>query len=426
MKVGYVGLGAMGQALAGRLCTQSDVLVWDINPEAMTAAATAGATPAQSLQSLGQCCDLVFLCLPRSEHVQQVLFGENGLEPVLAAGSIVVDQTSGDANQTREFARRLAPRQIGLLDAPVAGGVPSAMAGQITVMTSGAKSLYECVKPILATMTERAFFCSEQVGDAQSLKAINNMVNSGNRLATMEVLGVARHVGWSTPDVSELLNSGQGQSFITQRLLPAILEQRSSTDFAIALMLKDLKQALQLSTHLALATPIAECTRALFQAALNQIGAEGRLDDLVPHMEAVLEISFSTTTPTTAMSASSRVSGDLIDGLMSTCNRLVMLEQIAVILGVGLNPAHVGPVILSGSAASHEAGRLFEAVNGGTTSFWPSFAATLELLDEGIGRVAKQGLQLSMIHQVRSYCSHLAQKFGADSTVEAVITDRMP
>ena len=125
MQLGYVGLGAMGGALARRLMLSHQLRVLDLNPEAVATFADNGAIPVQDGASLARECDIVLLCLPRSSDVRDAIFGEGGLLEGLEPGKVVVDQTSGDPDQTRQMAAELADKGITLIDAPVSGGPAS-------------------------------------------------------------------------------------------------------------------------------------------------------------------------------------------------------------------------------------------------------------------------------------------------------------
>ena len=92
IKVGYIGLGTMGRALARHLPKVSELFVFDLNPAAIDELTTHGARPASSIAELGAASSVVFLCLPRSSDVETVLFGPDGLATTLAPGSIIIDQ----------------------------------------------------------------------------------------------------------------------------------------------------------------------------------------------------------------------------------------------------------------------------------------------------------------------------------------------
>ena len=119
MRVGYIGLGAMGGALARHLVGKYTLTVLDLNSAIVASFEALGARSARSSKELARQCDVVLMCLPRSSDVERVLFGPDGLAEGLSAGAIVIDQTSGIPDETRGFAQRLAERGVSMMDAPV-------------------------------------------------------------------------------------------------------------------------------------------------------------------------------------------------------------------------------------------------------------------------------------------------------------------
>src|SRR5579871_2073076 len=134
MNLGYIGLGRMGGALVRRLLPHVKLRVHDLNPEAVARFAAVGALPAQDLPSLAHECDIVMTCLPTSKEVRDVVFGEHGLARHLKRGSLVVDMTTANPNDTKEIAARLKEQGIDLIDAPVSGGPHGADAGTIAIL----------------------------------------------------------------------------------------------------------------------------------------------------------------------------------------------------------------------------------------------------------------------------------------------------
>src|SRR5689334_18892905 len=134
MRLGYIGLGNMGGALARRLLRAHPLRVYDLRPDVVSRFVDQGATPTQNPAALARECDLVMTCLPTSKEVREVLFGEGGMAAVLEPGKILADMTTGDPGETREMAARLAEKGVRMIDAPVSGGPHGADAGTIAIM----------------------------------------------------------------------------------------------------------------------------------------------------------------------------------------------------------------------------------------------------------------------------------------------------
>ena len=137
MRVGYIGLGAMGGALARHLVNKHSLTVLDLNNAVVASFEKLGASAARSARELARNCEIVLMCLPRSSDVERVLFGPEGLADGLSEGTIVIDQTSGIPEETRKFEQRLAALGVSMLDAPVSGAMATAIAGTVSIIASG-------------------------------------------------------------------------------------------------------------------------------------------------------------------------------------------------------------------------------------------------------------------------------------------------
>ena len=303
MNVGYIGLGAMGGALAKHLVGKHALTVLDLNRDAVARLVELGAHGATSGAEVARRSEVVVLCLPRSSDVERVLFGPDGLADGLAAGAIVVDQTSGIPDDTRRFAQRLAERGVAMMDAPVSGAMATAIAGTVSIIASGPKEVFEKVQPVLATISRNVLYCGERVGNGQTMKTVNNMMNTGCRLATLEAVSMGRKYGLSLPAMTEALNHTTGRSFTSQGMLVAIAEGRQSTNFGLALQLKDEQQALSMGMAQGVPTPISDIARGLLQSGVNTLGKDARLEQIIGFIESMADTKLAPSpapaTPTT-------------------------------------------------------------------------------------------------------------------------------
>lgn len=281
MHVGYIGLGVMGGALARRLLKAMPLTVWDINEAAVAEFAQLGAAVAPSAAELARRCDLVLLCLPRSSDVRQLLFRAGGLAEGLGPGKLVLDQTSGNPAETRAIAAEVASTGAVMFDAPVSGGAKGAAAGTIAIMTAGPQEAFERARPVLEAISPNVFRCGGTVGDAQAMKSLNNAMSAGSRLAAAETLALGRRMGLSLRCMNEIFNKGSARSRSTETMILPMIEGRSATDIALALMLKDLNQAVSLGTSCGAPTPLTAVVRGLLQAGVNLLGEGARYEEII-------------------------------------------------------------------------------------------------------------------------------------------------
>ena len=291
MELGYVGLGAMGGALARRLMLSHKLRVLDLRPEVVGQFAEEGAVPAQDGASLARECDVVLLCLPRSADVRAAIFGPGGLAEGLEPGKIVVDQTSGDPDETRAMAAELAEKGITMIDAPVSGGPAGAEAGTIAIMAAGPVEVFETVKPVFESISPNVFHCGD-IGNAHVLKLVNNTIGACCRLATLEAVAMGRKYGLSLEKMTEVINKSSGRNSATENMLPKMIQGEASSNFAMALMLKDVSLATSLGINCGAPMLLANITRGLLQTGVYEYGEQANMDETVPLIESMADMKF--------------------------------------------------------------------------------------------------------------------------------------
>jgi 3-hydroxyisobutyrate dehydrogenase len=294
MKVGYIGLGAMGGALARRLVGSHELCVWDMSTASLEAFEALDTPCASSAADVARRCDIIVLCLPRTADVRKLLFDAGGLLEGLSPGKLVIDQTSGVPHETFEIAQRLLAHDVTLIDAPVSGGISGAAAGTIAIMVSGPDEACERALPVLNAISHNVFRCGERVGHAQALKLANNMLFAGSRLATLEIVALGKKMGLSLASITQVLNRGAGRNRTSQVVLQNMVDGKPSTaKFALTLMLKDANQAMELGMRYRVPTPISNVVRGLLQIGVSTLGSQAQLDDTIGLVEAMAHTSIA-------------------------------------------------------------------------------------------------------------------------------------
>ncbi len=287
MKLGYIGLGALGSELARRFLPTHELWVWDINAAASERMGKVGARVAASAAQIAREVDTVFICLPRSSDVRQMIFGPNGLAQGLSAGKLIIDQTSGIPQETLRMARDLAALGVEMIDAAVSGSPQVVAKGLTTLMVSGPDGPYERALPLLHVITDTIHRCGTRVGDGQAMKMVNNAMNAGTRMGTLEMVALGRKAGISLECMTAALNNGGGGNITTERMLPAIARGQSATNFALSLMLKDLNQAVTLGMDVGVPMLISSAVRSLLQIGANTLGDSAQLEAMIGVIESM-------------------------------------------------------------------------------------------------------------------------------------------
>ncbi|HMQ15911.1 MAG TPA: NAD(P)-dependent oxidoreductase, partial [Phycisphaerae bacterium] len=211
--LGFVGLGIMGAPMAGHLLRAGHRLtVHSRTRSKADPLLAAGAAWGHSPADVAARCGVLFINVTDSPDVEQVLFGPGGAADALRPGSVVVDFSTISPDATRDFARRLAARQVHLLDAPVTGGDVGARNATLTIMVGGPAEALERVRPLLDCVGKRIVHVGPS-GAGQALKACNQVLCAANMIGVCEALLLARRSGLDLNHALDTLGSGAGGSW---------------------------------------------------------------------------------------------------------------------------------------------------------------------------------------------------------------------
>jgi 3-hydroxyisobutyrate dehydrogenase len=246
--VGVVGLGNMGGRVARRLVDGGEAVIgYDVDP---VRAGAAGAQPAASLAALAAESDLVLMSLPDSRVIEAVVLGDDGLEPHLRAGQIVVDLSTAAPDSTVKINERLAARDVAYLDAGISGGAAAAEAGTLTIMVGGPPEALATVRPVLDHVASSVHHMGPS-GAGHVTKLLNNFLNGISLAATAEVMVTARKAGLDLRQLLDVLNTSTGVNFATLNRFPHIVEgDYLEGGLTSELMAKDLVLYLDLARQL--------------------------------------------------------------------------------------------------------------------------------------------------------------------------------
>jgi 2-hydroxy-3-oxopropionate reductase len=265
LKIGFIGLGVMGAPMAGHLLAAGHLLYVHTHGKVPTALAEHGATVCTTARGVAERADIVFVMVPDTPDVEQVLFGDYGVAPGLAKGKTVVDCSSIDPIATRRFAARIAELGCDYLDAPVSGGEVGARAASLSIMVGGEEMAYERVLPLLQLMGKNITRVGN-VGDGQVCKVANQIIVALNIAAVAEALVFAAKAGADPARVRQALMGGFASSRVLEVHGERMVKRTFEPGFRIALHQKDLNLALQGARSLGLALPQTAMAAQLMQS----------------------------------------------------------------------------------------------------------------------------------------------------------------
>jgi 3-hydroxyisobutyrate dehydrogenase len=273
-RVLFVGLGVMGAPMAKRLVDGGhDLLIFDVDRDRMAAvAADTGAAQTADLRAAAAEVDVVLLMLPNSDIVEQVLLTE-GVLAALRPGSVVLDMSSSRPASTVELARRAAADGVAVVDAPVSGGRPRAETGELAIMAGGEAEQVDRVRPLLSCMGTSVVHTGA-AGSGHAMKALNNLLSAIGLLGAAEVITTGTRFGLDPQVMLDVLNSSTGRNHATEvKFARYVLSGAFDAGFALRLMVKDVRTALELAEQTGTPVPLAT------EAVRTAIEAMAELDD---------------------------------------------------------------------------------------------------------------------------------------------------
>lgn len=273
--VGLVGIGMMGWPMANCMVQKGvDLLLYDVDAgRSAKCQNEIGGKAVASLKELGARADVIITMLPNSQVVSSVIFGDGGsLAEALKPGATVIEMSSGSPDVTIEIAARLAAKGVKMIDAPVSGGVPRAVAGTLTIMAGGDPAVVDDCTPLLETMGSVTHVGI--LGAGQAMKALNNLVSAGGLLIGIEALLIGQKFGLDPDRMVDILNTSSGMNNSTQKKFKQYVLSRKFDDggFALGLMAKDVGIALDVAKGTGTAAPFSALCSHLWNAASAMLG----------------------------------------------------------------------------------------------------------------------------------------------------------
>jgi 3-hydroxyisobutyrate dehydrogenase len=247
MKIGFIGLGHMGNPMARNLVKAGHALrVYDVVPELLKKLTDQGCEAATSAADACKGVDLVITMLPSSPHVRSVYLNDPGVLSAAKAGTPLIDCSTIDPHTARDVALMARAKGCPMVDAPVSGGVGGAEGGTLTFMVGGEAKDFEAAKPVLQAMGKNIVHCGG-AGNGQVAKICNNMMLAIEMIATSEGMTLAAKLGMDPKVFASIVNTSSGRcwSSDTYNPYPGVLENAPASrgyagGFGADLMLKDL------------------------------------------------------------------------------------------------------------------------------------------------------------------------------------------
>jgi 3-hydroxyisobutyrate dehydrogenase-like beta-hydroxyacid dehydrogenase len=289
--IGFIGLGHMGFPMARRLIDAGyEVIAFDTRTEALDRLVALGARPASSPKGVADVAETIMASLPSPRAAVEVATGAAGV----VEGSRVrryVDLSTIGSSTAVQIHGVLAERNIVAIDSPVSGGVGGAESGTLAMMVSAPRREFDMLQPVLETLG-RPMHVGEQPGSAQTMKLINNILAATVLVATSEAVVMGAKSGLDPTVMIDVLNAGSGATSASRDKFPrAILPRTFDYGFATGLMVKDVRLYLDEAKALGVPVEIAEAVARLWEATLNDEGADSDFTSAIKPIERAAGIT---------------------------------------------------------------------------------------------------------------------------------------
>ncbi len=265
-KIGFIGLGIMGNPMARNLLNAGyELVVCDHHPENVDRVCRTG--PAHGVENgaaVAREAEIIITMLPNSPNVKEAVCGQGGILETAAPGTILIDMSSIAPLASQEIAAACAEKGVKMLDAPVSGGEPKAVDGTLSIMVGGEKEIFEQVYDLLLVMGSSAVYCGSS-GAGNTTKLANQVVVALNIAAVSEAFTLSTKAGVDPKLVFDAIRGGLAGSTVMDAKVPMMLNQNFKPGFRIDLHIKDLNNAIDTGHSVGAPLPLTAAVMEMLQ-----------------------------------------------------------------------------------------------------------------------------------------------------------------
>lgn len=269
-KVGFVGMGIMGQPMAlNILKTGYELMVYNRTVEKIVAATQAGAALAESPKQVAQWADVMILMLTGPDAIDAVLKGKNGLLAGLSAGKTLINMSTVSPGYSRQLSKRLQTVSAVFIDAPVSGSRKPAEEGTLVILAGGLRERVAAMEPLLLAMGKKVVYCGE-AGQGAALKLTLNLLLAVMMEGFSEAVNFGQRCGLSLETIIDTILNGLLGCDLFHFKAGMFRNAEFPAQFPLKHMSKDLGLVMETSAETGAAVPIAQAATRLYREALEQ------------------------------------------------------------------------------------------------------------------------------------------------------------
>jgi len=291
--IGFIGLGIMGKPMARNLLKAGySLTVYNRSAGPMQELANDGATQASSSKEVAENTEILITMLPDSPDSEKVILGEEGVLEGARKGSIIIDMSSIAPLTSRKIAEEASKKGVEMLDAPVSGGEPGAIAGTLAIMVGGKQDVFDRCLPILDVMG-RSVVRVGDVGAGNFVKLANQIIVAANIEAIGEAFVLAQKAGIDPELAFQAIRGGLAGSNALEAKAPMIMKRNFNPGFRIRLHQKDLHNALLTAKDLGVPLPVTSLVQQMLGALINRDRGEFDHSAIVNFVEDLANVQIS-------------------------------------------------------------------------------------------------------------------------------------
>jgi len=271
-KIGFIGVGLMGYSFVKRLSqAEYNINAYDKDENKLKLVKNIkNVSCSQNPSAVANECNLIFICVDKTENVEEVVFGENGVIQNASKNSIIVDLSTTSADKTILFADKVKlKKKVSWVDAPVSGGPSKALDGSLAIMIGGDSKNIKLITPVLDKISSN-FTHFGPVGSGQIVKMINQILVLNNYAILAEALSFAEGYGIDASKIPDALSDGHAGSNLLTHLFPRMINKDFDPQGYATQIQKDLKMVCDLADKKNIPTPLSSLTKQLFSILNNK------------------------------------------------------------------------------------------------------------------------------------------------------------
>ena len=269
MKVGFIGLGNMGNPMAANILEAGhDLRVYDVRRDKGENLEASGAQWAGSAREVASRSQVVLSSLPGPSEVESAVLGEKGVFAGLRKGSAYIDTSTNCPATMRRIAGIGTARGFQVLDAPVSGGVVGARQATLTIFAGGERSAFDELEPLLQTIGEKVAYMGP-AGSGNATKLVNNLMMFISFAGVCEGMALGAKAGIDPGKLFEVIRPSMGNSRILERTMGMLL-QGKGTSSAIHLAVKDMDLGVELGNEIGVPLEVSPLVKTMITRFLDQ------------------------------------------------------------------------------------------------------------------------------------------------------------